>query len=61
MPAFMTIGKLNDVEVEPGEIQGDTTASWHEHWMMITSFSVEMKDEHRSSTAAAPGRACRSP
>jgi len=49
MPAFMTIGKLRDDKesVEPGDIQGDATASWHEKWMMITSFSVDMKDEER--------------
>jgi type VI secretion system secreted protein VgrG len=49
MPAFMTIGKLNESdEVEPGDIRGDTTASWHEGWMMITSFDVDMKDDRRA-------------
>jgi type VI secretion system secreted protein VgrG len=49
MPAFMTIGKLNEATwmVEPGEILGDATAFWHERWMSIKSFSVDMKDEKR--------------
>ena len=49
MPAFMTIGKLDEESevVDPGEIKGDTTASWHEGWMMISAFSIDMKNEER--------------
>ncbi len=50
MPAFMTIGKLKEYEVETGDIEGDATASWHENWMTITSFSVDMKDEETSNS-----------
>ncbi|MEZ5978996.1 MAG: type VI secretion system tip protein TssI/VgrG [Planctomycetota bacterium] len=49
MPAFMSIGKEEDQWVDPGDIKGDVTGKFHKDWMKITSFSVDMKDEYRSS------------
>ncbi|MEM7516244.1 MAG: contractile injection system protein, VgrG/Pvc8 family, partial [Planctomycetota bacterium] len=54
MPAFMTIGTLPDASASIYSIvetledfKGDATAGWHENWIMVSSFNVEMKDEER--------------
>jgi len=71
MPAFMTIGTLPDdtptidsmVNTDE-KFVGNASGRWHEGWIMIDSFNVEMKQEERQEkwqdkqqpVAAARGR-----
>ncbi len=69
MPAFMTIGTLPDEAIHVDSMvktlenfEGDATAQYHQGWILISGFSVDIKDEERErswSGAQDPKNAAR--